>query len=220
MNPTKNRLQFLPKIYFPVHHSSNSALAPPARFSTFPPPPTLLVLQVGKVWMGGTSWNWYHWLAPHLIYCCLSTLTPPDSPLLFIKIHRNLKCWLPPWPACPYSLCEPPSLSLNISHLHHCGDGLSVTWGRTCSRWQPPCWSGAPCPWCSRYVHSPQTIQPPLSTLNLTIAPVQFFMHPSRYMPPSPVVNISTLPQESDNEEATIMAASPKLIKYHVLYYV
>ena len=43
MNPTKNRLQFLPKIYFPVHHSSNSALAPPARFSTFPPPPTLLV---------------------------------------------------------------------------------------------------------------------------------------------------------------------------------
>ena len=43
MNPTKNRLQFLPKIYFPVHHSSNSALAPPARLSTFPPPPTLLV---------------------------------------------------------------------------------------------------------------------------------------------------------------------------------
>ena len=35
------------------------------------------LLQVGKVWMGGTSWN---------LYCCLSTLTPPDSPLLFIKI--------------------------------------------------------------------------------------------------------------------------------------
>ena len=56
--------------------------------------------------------------------------------------------------------------------------------------------------------------------LYLTIAPVQFFLHASRYIPPSPVVNISTLPQESDNEEATNMTASPQLIKSHVLYYI
>ena len=39
---------------------------------------------------------------------------------------------------------------------------------------------------------------------HLTIAPVQYYMDAPCYMPsPGPVINISTLPQESDNSRST-----------------
>ena len=71
-------------------HASNPLQAPPARFLTSSLLPSWLA---GWQRVGGTSFlvNSY-WFPPHLLYCILSSRTPPISFLLFIRIPP-LKFW-------------------------------------------------------------------------------------------------------------------------------
>ena len=103
-----------PKNSCPDHRSSISALAPPARFFNLPFSP-LLACRLVLGWAAPPPW--FYWFAPHLLYCCLSILTPPNSPLLFIKNSPPKLAMLTPSVTClsRLSLWTPVTLIENLT---------------------------------------------------------------------------------------------------------